>query len=198
MKRSHLLFVGAGVLTASTITAQPASQPPTYRVVDAPAEFHPAIARGDLVIVSLQNALLSELRAALAAGGPARAFKACHLDVKGIAFRVTRREGLSAGRTSARLRNPANAPRPWAAAIVASHVGKRPRDLDGFVVDLGDHIGLIRPIVEQPICRPCHGSVAKMDPEVRALLPVDYPRDRAVDFDDGDVRGWYWIELPKR
>jgi len=171
---------------------------PTYAVADAPAEFRPAIQRGDLVIVSLQSALLRELRKALGEGGIERALAACHIDAAGAAFAIARREGIAAGRTSVRLRNPTNAPRPWAAALVSTHTGSRQQGMDGFVVDLGDRIGLLRPIVEQPMCGACHGPTSKLEARTRQQLADRYPADRAVDFEDGDIRGWYWVEIPKR
>lgn len=171
---------------------------PTYPVADAPAEFRPAIQRGDLVIVSLQSALLRELRKALGEGGLDRALAACHLDAAGAAFAIARREGIAAGRTSVRLRNPTNAPPPWAAGLVSKFTGPRRQGMDGFVVDLGDRIGLLRPIVEQSMCGDCHGPVSKLQPGVRAQLADRYPADRAVDFENGEIRGWYWVEIPKR
>lgn len=170
---------------------------PTYAIADAPESFRPALHRGDLLIVSLQSALLSELRSGLAEGGPSRAIVSCHLDAAAVAQWIARRDGVAAGRTSARLRNPTNAPRPWAAAIVARYADARAAGIDGFAVDLGDRIGMLRPIVEQPMCESCHGPLSKIDPGVRARLTELYPVDRATGFHEGDIRGWFWLEMPK-
>lgn len=170
----------------------------TYTAVDAPAAVRPMVQRGDLLIVSLQTALLSELRRELAAGSPAEALTACHIDATAVAYRIARDQGIAVGRTSARLRNPTNAPRPWAAPIVARYADRPAAGIDGFVVDLGDRVGLLRPIVEQSACAPCHGLESRVDTRVRALLPASYPADRALGFKDGDVRGWFWVEMPKR
>ena len=35
-------------------------------------------------------------------------------------------------------------------------------------------------------------------PEVQHALKESYPVDRAVGFAEGEVRGWFWVELPKR
>lgn len=196
----HLSMVVAAGLTlagAALATAQPARDWPTHAVAAAPAEFAPAIQRGDLVIASLQVALLSELRRAIADHGHAGALASCHLDATAVEFRIARKEGIAAGRTSARLRNPTNVPRPWARAIVARYADARAAGVDGFVVELGDRIGLLRPIVEQPMCASCHGPEVKIDPRVRELLPDRYPADRAVGFEDGAIRGWFWVEIPK-
>ena len=78
-----------------------------------------AVAVIALVVVSLHDALRRELTHALAQGGPAFAIKACHIDVAGLTRRMGGHGGITAGRTSDRLRNPANAPPAWAASLVA-------------------------------------------------------------------------------
>jgi hypothetical protein len=32
---------------------------------------------------------------------------------------------------------------------------------------------------------------------MRQLLAERYPADRAVGFEEGQIRGWYWVEMPK-
>jgi hypothetical protein len=185
------------VLTAS-LQAQSPLPPGTWRLADAPAELHYPISRADLIVVSMQDALLRELSEALALGGPEFALESCHIDVVGITRRIDRHEGVRVGRTSDRLRNPANAPRLWAAPLVAAYAGYRARDVEGFAVDLGDTVGVLRPIAERPVCASCHGPLDRMSPAVRNALGRRYPRDRATGFSDGDIRGWFWVEVPKQ
>ena len=190
------------VLLCTLVLAPPArAQTPlpagTWRAPDAPAEMKHPLSRADLIVVSMQDALLRELTDALHQGGPAFAIKSCHIDVVGIIQRIGRHEGVAAGRTSDRLRSPTNAPRPWAAALVAENAGRRVRDTPGFVVDLGDKVGVLRPIAERPMCAACHGAADKLEPAVRAELRDRYPRDQAVGFTDGEIRGWFWVEMPK-
>ena len=170
----------------------------TWPIGRAPAELRPLIARADLVIAAMQHAVLDELSRALAQGGPALAINACHLDAYALTRRIARQEGVAAGRTSDRLRSPTNAPRPWAAPIVAAHAGRRARDVEGFVVDLGDKIGVLRPIAERPVCASCHGPADRLSPAVRDVLSDRYPADKALGFAEGEIRGWFWIELPKQ
>jgi hypothetical protein len=145
----------------------------------------------------MQDAVIRELTGALERGGPEFAVRSCHIDVAGTLQRLGRQEGIAAGRTSHRLRNPWNAPRPWAAALVEAHAGRMARDLDGFVLDLGDKVGVLRPIAERPMCASCHGPLEKLSPAVRATLADRYPADRAFGFKDGELRGWFWVEVPK-
>lgn len=170
---------------------------PTYPAADAPPLLQSAIQRGDLVIATLQGALLTRLRSDLDAGGPELAIQSCHLAAIATTNDLARDEGLAAGRTAARLRNPANAPRPWAAAIVRRYADQRSAAVPGFAVDLGDRVGVLRPIREQSICAPCHGPEQAFSTRVRAELAARYPRDRGTGFREGDIRGWFWVEIPK-
>jgi hypothetical protein len=155
------------------------------------------VSRADLIVVSMQDALLRELTNALNHGGPTFAIQSCHIDVIGAIQRIERREGIAAGRTSDRLRNPTNAPKAWAAPLVAAHAGRSAREVDGLVVDLGDAVGVLRPIAQRSMCAACHGPVGKLDPGVLAALRDRYPTDRAIGFKEGEIRGWFWVEMPK-
>jgi hypothetical protein len=104
---------------------------------------------------------------------------------------------VAAGRTSDRLRSPTNAPRPWAAALVTEYAGRKARDVDGFVVDLGGRIGVLRPIAQRPICASCHGPADRLSSRVRAVLADRYPADKALGFEIDEIRGWFWVEMPK-
>jgi hypothetical protein len=191
-----LRFALATSLATSALAGQ--SEFKSWPITQAPAELRPMISRADLVIVEMHGAVLQELTAALERGGPAEALGFCHLDADVTIQRVARNQGLAAGRTSDRLRNPANAPRRWAAPLVAAHAGQRANDIAGFAVDLGDRVGILRPIVEQPMCAGCHGPVEKFAPGVGLVVRDRYPADRALGFKNGEIRGWFWVELPKR
>jgi hypothetical protein len=197
MPQLHRVVLLSALVLAASARAQSPLPRGTWRAPDAPAEMRYAVSRADLIVASMQDALLRELTDGIRAGGPAFAIKACHIDVIGIIQRIGREEGVAAGRTSDRLRSPTNAPRPWAAALVAENARRRVRDVPGFVVDLGDKVGVLRPIAHRPMCAACHGAADQLDPAVRAELRDRYPRDRAVGFDQGEIRGWFWVEMPK-
>ena len=110
---------------------------------------------------------------------------------------LQRRDGIAAGFTSGRLRDPANAPPPWAAGLIARHAGQPVGAIDGFAVDLGFRVGVLRPIAEQPLCTTCHGPTERLDPQIRRELARRYKTDRATGFNPGEIRGWYWVEIAK-
>jgi len=188
------------VVIACALAILPAgAQAPSkvWSIENAPREWRVPVSRADLVVVSLQQALLAELTEELEKGGPGHAIDVCHLEATGVAYRIAREQNIATGRTSDRLRNPTNAPRPWAAPIVAAHAGRKASKVNGFVVDLGDRLGVLRPIAHQPVCGNCHGPADRLNPAVRAALAERYPADQALGFRDGEIRGWFWVEIPK-
>lgn len=190
---SWIGLVAALVVGAAAVQEKPPR--PTYPVAEAPASFRPAVQQADRVISALQAALLSELRRRLDVVGPAEALTSCHLAGIPVEQRAGSDEGVAVGRTSARLRNPANAPREWASPIVQRYAENPRAKVDGFVVDLGNRVGVLRPIREQPVCQSCHGPERALGPGVRVVLARRYPLDQAVGFHEGDIRGWFWAEV---
>jgi hypothetical protein len=198
VRRTLGLSAAVFVALITALHGQPTVSPATWRIRDLPAELRPSVSRADIIIVTMHDALLRELDSGLEKGGPARAIKSCHIDAAWVAQRVGRQEGIAAGRTGDRLRNPLNAPKPWAAPMVAANAGRRAADVDGFAVDLGDRLGVLRPIAQRPSCAACHGRDHQLSTAIREELRDRYPSDRATGFMEGEIRGWYWVEIPKR
>jgi hypothetical protein len=150
------------------------------------------LARGAALLAPLK----SDLKQALVAGlekGPAHAIDVCRDQAPAIAHALSV-NGVKVGRTSHRLRNPANSAPEWVEPILetyrADDAGQEPR-----LVSLGkDRLGYVEPIRLQPMCLACHGNV--LTSEVTARLKHSYPGDQATGFEVGDLRGVYWVEFP--
>ena len=173
------------------------AQPPTrWPINEAPPQLRTLVARADLVILTLHASVLSELDRTFAQGGPDVAIQTCHIDTTLTTYRFAR-EGIAAGRTSDRLRSPSNRAPKWAADTIRSYAGRQAKEVDGFAFDLGDRIGVLRPVAEREMCAHCHGAADQLTARVREVLADRYPADLAVGFREGDLRGWYWVEMPK-
>jgi hypothetical protein len=195
MARIKLGLLSAVVAGSTMLAAQTAST--VWSIREVPPEVRPVVSRADVMIAAMQDSLHRQLADKLAQGGPALAVEACHMDPDEVARRMGRNLGIAAGFTSDRLRNPTNKPRSWASDLVAANAGRRARDVEGFAVDLGNKVGVLRPMVHQHTCASCHGPVERIDPAVRRVLGERYPADRATGFADGEIRGWIWVEMPK-
>lgn len=137
------------------------------------------------------GSLMGELNAALSEGDPASAISVCSEVAPSIAEHVGEEHGLRIGRTSFRLRNPANTPPSWAAEAVEQRIGTRM-----FFAHGDGRFGTLMPIRLMANCLMCHGSRDQLAPGVGEALDELYPDDRATGFTEGELRGWFWVEVP--
>ena len=140
---------------------------------------------------ALAAELMGELTAALDAGDPSAAIAVCRGKAPTVAAHVTEIYGVEIGRTSYRLRNPANEAPSWAEAYVADLV-----EDPTYVAGPEGELGALLPIRLRAECQMCHGSAEEIDEEVMAALAENYPDDQAMGFVEGDLRGWFWVEAP--
>jgi hypothetical protein len=182
-------LAAAGAVAAVTVPASGGGPQQSPYLVE--------IARAEQAMNELQSALLAKLKAAMDGGGPAAAVEVCRTDARTIADAVARKQGIELGRTSHRLRNPANAPRPWARVVVEGSSAAKASSEQIRIVDLGDRVGVLRPIGTAEACTRCHGAADEVRRHIGATLAAAYPEDRATGFAAGDLRGWMWAEVPK-
>lgn len=160
-----------------------------------PAELATPVANAEVAMDALQQRLAARLGEALAQGGPAGAVTVCTDDAPKIASDVASEFGVAVGRTSHKLRNGANAPRPWLEPFVGAAMTE---PLTGTtVVELEGKVGVVRPILTQARCLQCHGDSTAIAADVAVLLHRTYPDDRAVGFTEGQLRGFLWAEAPR-
>jgi hypothetical protein len=187
------LLAPAAAWGAEPARAQDAA---AYRVADAPARLASGIQAAEAAISALQSRLAGRLLEEMKAGGPARAITVCRDEAPALTAETARVQGVRVGRASHRLRNPRNTAPAWAERFVAAGAGRKAKDVEPTVVDLGDRVGVLRPIATAGVCLQCHGPAGRLSPEVRTYLESAYPGDRAVGFEEGDLRGFAWAEAP--
>lgn len=143
----------------------------------------------------LKQQLMGALSEAMQEGGPTQAIEVCRSLAPQIATQLSR-DGVEVGRTSHRLRNPSNAARGWVEPALARYLAD-PAAAAPLSVELGpDRLGYVEPIRTQGLCVQCHG--ATIDESVRIALAASYPEDEATGFAAGDLRGVFWVEMPRR
>jgi len=194
--RALAAAVAAGALLAPMCVLR-AAPPVTGANAPRQALFPSETAKAERAMNQLQQALLARLKAAMESGGPAAAVDVCRTEARTIADAVAKTQGIELGRTSHRLRNAANAPRPWARAVVEGGSGVKASAEMLRTVDLGDRVGVLRPIGTAETCTRCHGPADEVRRNIGAALAAAYPDDRATGFAPGDLRGWMWAEVPK-
>lgn len=184
-------------IALSALLAAPPTSPTAVPVVEAPSAWAPAVARAQESGRAFQKALQARLGAALAQGGPPAAIEVCATDAPRIAAESGAAAGVKLGRTSDRLRSGANAPPEWTRASLKAAEGKKGADVLPLAVDLGSNLGVLLPITVGTACLGCHGPAASLQPKVKEALAARYPADRAVGYQEGDFRGFLWVEVAK-
>ena len=177
------------VLLASLALATPAM------ASDLAAERQQAL---DL-IKQFGGALKSELQSAMKQGGPTAAISVCNQQAPLIAERLSGQSPWQVGRTSLRIRNPANRPDAWERGVLDSFerrraAGEAPAEIDHLeLVEVDDHreVRYMKAIATEEICTRCHG--ARIDEAVKARLDELYPQDEARGYAPGEIRGAFTL-----
>ncbi|HVP67747.1 MAG TPA: DUF3365 domain-containing protein [Anaeromyxobacteraceae bacterium] len=183
-------------LLAAALLAQAAPSTPV-EVAAAPAAWKEPLARASKAARALQDRLQGRLARALSDGGPAAAVSVCRDEARQLALAVERESGVQLGRTSDRLRNPANAPPAWAKRAVAGAAGLKASAVAPTALDLGDRLGVLFPIPVRGTCVGCHGPPESLPVSVKQALEAAYPGDRATGYAEGELRGFVWVEVPR-
>lgn len=174
------------LLAASCTSAEPPSPAPP-----APPD---GAARAEAAAKALGGALMKELALAMKEGGPENAVRVCGDVAAKVAAEVSGREGIRVGRTSLRVRNPANAPDPWERRVLDEWAASGRPEVREEVV--GGEYRWMKPITVAAMCLPCHGGEEDVAPAVAAVLRDRYPADAATGFREGDLRGAFTVAVP--
>jgi len=160
------------------------------------AEELKAIERAHAATDEIKSNFRTILKQELSKGGPAKALPACKVEAPKITAKSSgRAEVIAVGRTSHRIRNPANTPPEWVKPYLDKFTAAKPSEIPKHVlVELNHrHYGYLEPIFVEPICLNCHGK--DLGKDLREAIRKDYPGDKAVGFNVGEFRGLLWLEM---
>lgn len=138
----------------------------------------------------LATRLMGTLKSAVAEGNFERGVEVCKTAAPSLTQSVEDDLEVEIGRTSFKLRNPENAPRPWAEPWVE----KRTEENVILRTDAGA-LHTLSPIRLAEPCVQCHGTAEQIPDEVQAMLAEKYPDDEAIGFAPNDLRGYFWVEV---
>lgn len=156
-------------------------------------------AEGREIAQQFGKELRAELQAAMAEGGPLAAVRVCNEEAPRIAGDAARRAGAEVGRTSTRLRNPANRPDEHERAVledfeeaVAAGGAETPPERLETLPD--GRVRYMRGIMVEAPCLVCHGQ--ELAAPVAEVIDARYPEDEARGYALGDLRGAFTITWP--
>lgn len=150
--------------------------------------------RAEAALAPFKERLVEALTSTLQAeGGPDHAIRICREQAPQIAAELSV-GGVRMGRTSHKVRNPANAPEPWMEPLLAAYL-EDPTNTQPRAVRLDDAtFGYVEPIYVMSFCLSCHGP--SVEPTLVEQIRSLYPSDQATGFRVNDFRGLFWVTLP--
>lgn len=154
----------------------------------APTPVEQAKSAVDPFKKALKEALLKALETS-----PESAIDVCRKRAPELA-RAASTGNVTVGRSALKLRNPANAPKPWLEKAMAELASEKSGSEAHRVVTLSDGtVGYAEAIWMASPCLACHGK--SLAPELAAKLKTAFPKDAATGFAQGDFRGVFWAEV---
>ncbi len=146
--------------------------------------------------------LQMHLKAALTQAGPLAAVEVCQAKAPGIAQEISAQRGADVGRTSLKLRNPANAPDAWEKQVLEQFAARLTQGEPLAALEQYDVVEsagrkqfrYMKAIGVQETCLICHGEV--LAPDLQAKITALYPQDQATGYKLGELRGAFTITQP--
>lgn len=172
---------------SSTSKSETTFEPIVELSADQEKQKQQAVAAKDKLFASL----VGELTRSMGENGPAKSIDVCKIRAPEIAATVSKETGVRIGRTSFKLRNKANTAPDWAAKFVQERT-----EVPTQVALPNSELGVLLPIRLKATCIVCHGTDDQIQPDVKVAIASNYPGDTATGFKEGDVRGYFWIEVP--
>ena len=159
----------------------------------------PILEQSRALVKSFGMQLKAELKKGLEDDGAVQAIRVCKDVAPLIASQISRHSGAKVSRTSLRYRNPANAPEPWQAQLLKefdeqARGAETSAPIERLVEEPDGTVRYMLAIRTEGVCLACHGSVTA--PSLQESLQVEYPHDRAVGYQLGEVRGAFSVTWP--
>ncbi len=110
-------------------------------------------------------------------------------------------KGVSVRRTALKTRSEKNSPDVTDIKVMEAYDEKAkagkldPKDIQ--VLEKDGVYRVYKPLLIGKACMKCHGDESKISPDIKAVIAKVYPKDMAVNFKEGDLRGVIVSEMKK-
>lgn len=143
-------------------------------------------------IFELRDTLMGRVMSVAADEGFPAAVDICNKEAIPLTKEVAERYEVRLGRTSEKLRNPENTAPSWVADLAQrAQAGPAFEEIEGTLRG-------VAPIRLAEGCVNCHGQPDQLASGVAQALATHYPDDQATGYAEGDLRGYFWIEVPSK
>ena len=152
----------------------------------------------NIVKVSFES-LSGNLKAAASNGGIANAIQFCNMNAIPLTDSLAKNFNVKIKRSSLKLRNLNNYPDSLEAYMLDLYlqIEKMRKPMVGkAILTNNNEIRYFAPIILKEQCLKCHGTVGtNISDETYAIIKEHYPKDQAVGFREGKLRGIWSINF---
>jgi hypothetical protein len=192
-------FSLALLIFGTMLSCQESSTPQEQEATPDPNQL--LLDKGQEITAATFTALGGQLQKALKEGGVQHAIDYCNVKALPITDSLSRLHDALIRRVSFKARNPVNLPSTREIEVMQTYqqaiqAGETPVPM---LQELGSNrVAYYAPIIVQDLCLKCHGEVGTDIAEADYSVIKDfYPKDKAVGFHAGDLRGIWSIQLKK-
>lgn len=173
---------------------------PLSAVADKPMDDEQQLQEARGIVKAFAGNLKGALKPAMESGGPVKAISVCNHQAGPIAENASAQSGWQVSRTSLKIRNEANIADSWELQVLQKFESRKGAGEDINTIEYSEVITAdgksvyryMKAIPTGGLCLKCHGD--QLDGAVAAKLKELYPRDKAVGYQMGDVRGAFSLQ----
>jgi hypothetical protein len=152
------------------------------------------------MVKSLASQLQGTLKPAMKNGGAIEAIEVCYNLAGPLTDKVSAESDWLVSRTALKVRNEANHADAWERQVLEKFEQRKAAGEDIKTMEYSEWIvrddrsvyRYMKAIPTGELCLKCHGS--NLDSAVLTSLKKSYPNDRAIGFNNGDIRGAFSLK----
>ena len=179
--RNTLLIASIGLLALNFTLAANASEDKAALKAEATS-----------IVKKFGGTLKPHLKGAMKSSGPVMAIEVCSVQAPAIAAQLTKETGWNVKRVSLKARNSSTAtPDAWETKVLKQfderQANGEPAKKMAYAEIVDGQYRFMKAQGVEPLCLKCHGEQVKA--EVQAALKLNYPKDTAMGYKLGEIRG---------
>lgn len=148
--------------------------------------------------------LLAMVQEEIAKGSFHGAIAACNDKAPKMAAAASQQTGWAIRRVSLKNRNPKAVPDAWEKTVLEDFDRRQAAGEDPATLEKAEIVSengartlrYMKALPTQKLCTNCHGSDDQMLPEAKAKLSELYPKDLAIGYKEGQIRGALTVKRP--
>ena len=160
------------------------------------------IIKGNEITQATFKELSGHLMHQMKLGGPQQAIPFCNIQAMPITLKMAKKYGVTIKRTSNKIRNPENIATDRELEIIEEYqsaIDSKEEIFPKIELDIDSNKHFYAPIKINSKCLNCHGEVEKkLSMKTDSLIKIKYPKDKAIGYKDGDLRGIWSITFDEK